>query len=547
MQKNQEIPNLHWMSKAIFGVLLTVLSSDLRATPPPLTATLTTLVPPTISPSPISAVADLKITISGGTAGQRTTLNVMVFLNTGLAAIPDTAQLTDPSGRTIAAIKSGNTYTFLNVQLDQPGSNATQVFTIANMKANTASMTPPAQVAVAVAMMSNLPMMLSNPISVVAFVTAPSGCIFSISGPANVPGLSKYRYAINVPAGKTATGISWTIDKPTASIEGATNQVEAVVKFQNSKADYVGAKATFTLDGNQVCAVKQVALVKVEVGTAKLTNPGKASEYYGSKVFLVNAPASGEAPKWVTTHDPGSDWAKFTYNGTKQAVETKVVVKSKTDDGDPAFKAESKVTLTSPAEKPDALQKIQVGFIQHESDVGSSSYTGGLRRTVATPTSVTVDWLTNTTGLAATDEWPWYDTTARATGAGTGSWNTTLTMQDSPVLSIPSQYNPNDAADPDRNRGLTSATEAEGFVIRIAARTLDGDLGADKRYFAEANSSWRVNFAWPVTVGVSIVTVGPDWTRPGDPSEVDANVVPAVINANDPFMRWKCATRTCEP
>jgi hypothetical protein len=546
MHKNQEIPNRHWMSRAIFGVLLTVLSSDLRATPAPLTATLTTLVPPTISPGPISAVADLTITISGGTAGQRTTLNVMVFLNTGIAAVPDTAQLTDPSGRTIAGVKAGNAYTFMNVQLDQPGSNATQVFTIANMKANTASMTPPAQVAVAVALISNVYISATNPMIVVAFVTAPSGCIFSISGPANVPGLSKYRYAINVPAGGTATAISWTIDRPTASLEGAANQVEAIVKFQNTRADMIGVKAAFTLNGNQVCAVKQVALVKVEVGTAKLTNTGKASEYYGSKVFLVNAPATG-APKWVTTHDPGSAWDKFTYNGTKQPAEPKVVVKSKTDGGDPAFKAESKVTLTSPVEKPDALQKIQVGFMQHESDVGFSAYTGGLERIVATPTSITVDWLTTTTGLAGTDEWPWYDTTARATGAGTGSWNTTLTMQDAPVLSIPSQYNPNDAADPDRNRALTSASETEGFVIRIAARTLDNDLGADKRYFAEANSSWRVNFAWPVTVGVSIVTVGPDWTRPGDASEVDVNVVPAVINANDPFMRWKCQTRTCQP
>jgi hypothetical protein len=530
-------------NSAVASVTVTVSNQN----PPPLTATITTLTPPTINPGPTSAVADLKITISGGIAGQRTAFNFMVFLNANLAAVPDTAQLIDPSGTTFPATKAGNSYIFMNVPLDQPGLNATRVFTITNMKANTASMTAPAQVSAFVSIVGSAPITVSNPVSTVALVTAPSACIFSITGPSNVPGLSKYRYAINVPAGGTATAISWTVDRPPASFEGATNQVEAVVKFQNTRADMVGVKAMFTLNGNEVCAVKQVALVKVEVDPAKLTNPGKASEYYGSEVFLVNAPAPPAAPKWVTTHDPGSQWASFTYNGAKQPAEPKVIVQSKTDGGDPAFKAETKVTLTSPAEKPDALQKIQVGFIQHASDVGSSSYTGGLRRTVATPTGVTLDWLAKTTGPGPTDEWPWFDKSARKTGAGTGSWSDTLKMDDSPDMSFPSQYNPNDAADPDKNEALASASETSGFVIRIAARTLDNDLGADKRYFAEANSSWRVNFPWPVTAGVSIVNVGPDWTRPADPSEVDINVVPAAINANAPFFRWKCATRTCEP
>src|SRR5262249_61553337 len=114
--------------------------------PAPLTVTFTTLTPPSFSPGPISDVADLKMTISGGNAGQRSIFNVTVFLNAGLAAVSGTAQLAEPSGRTIAGTKSGNSYTFLSVQVDQPGSNGSAVFTITNMEVTTASMAPPAQV-----------------------------------------------------------------------------------------------------------------------------------------------------------------------------------------------------------------------------------------------------------------------------------------------------------------------------------------------------------------------------------------------------------------
>jgi Viral BACON domain len=140
----------------------------------PLTATLSTSTPPSGSPGPISPLADLNITISGGTAGQRMTVNVAVFLTAGVAAVPDTAQLTDASGRTIAGIKTGNAYTFLNVQFDQPGSAGTKVYTITNMKANTAWIPVPpggsVPVLAFVAIFGGVPLALNNPIQTVAFI-----------------------------------------------------------------------------------------------------------------------------------------------------------------------------------------------------------------------------------------------------------------------------------------------------------------------------------------------------------------------------------------
>lgn len=364
----------------------------------------------------------------------------------------------------------------------------------------------------------------------------PCPCNYTIIGPANVPGLSKYKYKINIPVGKAATGISWTVDKPTASFDGATDKVEVAVRFQNTKEDWIKLKATFTMDGRTECAEKQIALVRVEVGPPTFTHPGKASgSSTGTKIFLVNPPAPPATATWVTTNDPGSDRSKFTYNGTLQAAEPRKFVDSRGGGGGPAYKATTTVKLTSPSQKPDALQRIQVGFIQHGSDSGSATYAGGLTRTVRTPTANTVDWYSS----SATDEWPWYDTTARETGSGTGTWSHALSMDDSPGLSIPAQYKPNDPADPHSTNAITSASETFAFVIRIAARTLDTELDADKHYFDESNSTWTVNYVWPAVPGTSIVTVGAAWTIPGGPSEVKVNVVPTSMNHNAPFLRWE--------
>jgi hypothetical protein len=111
-------------------------------------------------------------------------------------------------------------------------------------------------------------------------------------------------------------------------------------------------------------------------------------------------------------------------------------------------------------------------------------------------------------------------------------------MTDSPMLSIPAQYNPNRTTDPNATKAIVSASAQDGFVIRVAARTLDSDLGADKHFFEEARSDWAANYVWPVVPGVSIITHGASWTIPGSAAEIDVNIVPAVINGNSPFQQW---------
>ena len=52
--------------------------------------------------------------------------------------------------------------------------------------------------------------------------------------------------------------------------------------------------------------------------------------------------------------------------------------------------------------------------------------------------------------------------------------------------------------------------------------------------------TWKVYFTWPVVPDVSIVRLDPSpiWAKPSTFSEVNVNVVPAIINGNDPFMQW---------
>jgi hypothetical protein len=193
--------------------------------------------------------------------------------------------------------------------------------------------------------------------------------------------------------------------------------------------------------------------------------------------------------------------------------------------------------LTSPPEKPDALQRIEVGYIQNGTPSGSATYGAGLTRTIRTATPVTVDWLSNPP--QGGDKWPWYDTSAMATGSGNNTWSTTLSMRDSPKIPIPAQFKPTVPADPHSAAALVFGNETLAFDVCIAARTRDDDLGANKHYFDESHSTWSANFVFPVIPGISIVTVGASWTVPPGPSEVSVNVLPTIKDILIPFLRWE--------
>jgi hypothetical protein len=421
-------------------------------------------------------------------------------------------------------------------------------------------------------------------------ITIAATCTSNIDGPADVPGLSSYSYAIHLPAGQVASSVTWTIDKPTATTSGPTNTGNIVVQFSNTQADFITLRADFTANGLSQCATKQVALVKVSVGQAIFSNPGKASQEDADRSMMVDpafppfayipppqcaglvVPLPPPGPFWVTSlmptaanPTPGADWQCFTSNVIPQPTETAVRVIS-AGSGGPAFLAQTTVTLTSPAQKPGAQANIQIGFIQNAADSGAASYSKNesdvLTRVLnapgpipPTPGVTSLDWLASRAGPGRTDVWPWYDigqsagcpagSTATATASGGFSWNRLLCMSDSPTMSIPVRYNPNHRSDPDKNKLLLRAVAVTAFEIRIGVRTLDEDLNANSHYFDQANSTWRLNIHYPLIPGESYVVVGPGWTTPSTPSEINVNLVPASIYGNSPYERWKCASVTC--
>lgn len=139
-----------------------------------LVATLSVPSVPVSEAGSITPLGDIRLAISGGAAGQRVTANVAVFLNTPVAAVADTALLADATGATIAAVKSANSYTFPNVQFEQPGAG-TAVYSIRNMKANTSSLaispSGSAQVIALVTMTGAVPIQVGNPAQTVALIS----------------------------------------------------------------------------------------------------------------------------------------------------------------------------------------------------------------------------------------------------------------------------------------------------------------------------------------------------------------------------------------
>jgi hypothetical protein len=242
-------------------------------------------------------------------------------------------------------------------------------------------------------------------------------------------------------------------------------------------------------------------------------------------------------PTWVTVNNPGSNCAAFVYNGTEQAPESRRRINSNGAGGGAAYGASTRVTLTSPPERPTAHRRIQIGFIQHGSEAGSARYAPSGTRTVTVPAASGLDWLSSACNPGGTDDWPWYDQTARATGAGASPWTTIIAMSDSPQLSIPALLDPNHPG-PTSANALNTAAQTFSCEIKVGVRTLDADLAANTHYWDLSHSTWSVNFAWPVVAGVSIVTTGPAWVVPASPTEISVNIVPAATNGNGPFLRW---------
>jgi hypothetical protein len=114
-------------------------------TPTPLAITNAGPVPPPNLPrgNRAAAAGVLLLTITGGTAGQKITANVTVFLslNLGVGAANDTAIWTPSNGPAVNASKSANSYTFTGVTIIAPGAGAPLQVKITNMKVDTSQVT----------------------------------------------------------------------------------------------------------------------------------------------------------------------------------------------------------------------------------------------------------------------------------------------------------------------------------------------------------------------------------------------------------------------
>jgi hypothetical protein len=365
-------------------------------------------------------------------------------------------------------------------------------------------------------------------------------CIYSILGPAEVPGLSQYLYAIGGP-GAIATNIHWTIDKSTAAFNGTPTGFTATVNFENTQPDWITLKASFTAGSQNACAVLPVALVKVTVGTVNFATPNRPLVVDAKDSLLDTSPANG-APNWVTTYDPGSDYKQFQYNGGSQRAEDTWLVRSSPKNTD-AITAVTHVTLTSPPENSTAHHKIQVGYIQSGSEFGTTNFAGGKTRILTIPTTTSVDWLSNPYNKDA-DLWPWYATSSQATGSGANPWSRDLSFADAPSSDAAKIYNPN----ADLNAKATSATDRTPFAFYLAARTTDSEFKADTHYFSEAQTTWSADFSGSVDATgkynlpapniPTIITKGDPWKMPTEPSEIKVNVVPTNILRNSPYRRW---------
>lgn len=139
-------------------------------------------VRPTISLTQrAAAVADLKITFTGGTAGAQVRTTVTVTLNTRIGGTGTAQLLDEAAGSTpIPGTKSANAYVFDNVRFPAPGAAATRVFRITNVRAN-ASGVPvsgtlvPTQILALVSLSGSTPIRLSSAEQAVAVLDRTRG------------------------------------------------------------------------------------------------------------------------------------------------------------------------------------------------------------------------------------------------------------------------------------------------------------------------------------------------------------------------------------
>lgn len=387
-------------------------------------------------------------------------------------------------------------------------------------------------------------------VAALAFAGSDSSGGFTIVGPSNVPGLTQYTYTLKAPdSGTVATNISWTTNSTNATVVSGATTSNAVIAFKNGVAELVTITARYKVDGENKVATKDVAIVKVEIAEP---GPGSyLSQQFGTGIpgndlaFINNPP--NQNPAWVTRFDPGSNCIKFVYHGTTKAAEPYVVI----DSGGPPvgnfMVINALVTLTAPNARKGALQSIELGYINKLSVAGAAYYKTfppDKQRNIVVPTLDTLDWLQavppEDAAVCPATGWPYYETPVRGQG-NTGTWTTPgngIHWADSPRIPVPAKYNPTDNMDANKNAALTEASIGFVFTVRVGVRTIDADNGANKHYFSHTEFPLILRFQWKNNGGTGSAFGAAAWTRNQNPTEIDVNVVPSVINHSPKFLQW---------
>jgi hypothetical protein len=276
-------------------------------------------------------------------------------------------------------------------------------------------------------------------------------------GASVVPGLTKYQYQILPPVGETAANVVWSLSGLTgvgslaeAFIESGTNQPTVVVYFRN-----IVGLPTITVNYQLGEVAHQnstsISIVKIELLNHFLANAGRPATLSTPAHIGITGVAELPRKEFVTENFLGSDWTKFIYKGDYLPHEPFVFVNSATFNPQsitPAYSITTELKLTAPAQNPNAINSIEIGYIQHVSvNSATATYGGTRKRTGFKPHAETVglDWLDNPLeSPGETVRWPWYADDTKSTqnpivSQGTVVWTGTISMEDSPqfIVNVP--------------------------------------------------------------------------------------------------------------
>ena len=391
----------------------------------------------------------------------------------------------------------------------------------------------------------------------------------TIIGPRDVPGLSQYTYSLRgVPNSDSAT---WTVTSGATIISSSQYTRSVAVSFSNS-AEIV--HVTATLPGNAVnVAPADVAVVQVTLGTliCALTFSGPKEWDDAGACLTVSAGT------WVTAHDPGSDWAAFNFSGSYEDPEPFHCVGSAgTETVDPVhtWDAWTDIKLTAPKDKPEAIGKIEVGFIQlmygvtYEASYGTANVNGAPRTLVRNGwvpnhEEAALDWINlDPSGEPDIDPdkllWPWYgkedQMAAPIAPSGTNSVTLTLHMADWPGTGWPTQWDPNNSdnpQNPNNRQPIVSGSIRQQFRMQIAARTTETANGAYRRYFqfGIADVFWDADYSRGSPVEL-VMRPDQNWDETTEPTTIDVNITPANIlwiSSEYGFLMWPPLTEAPGP